>query len=148
MALRRIQREFKDMQKEPPPGISAGPVEESDMFKWKAVLIGPADSPYGGGTFHLDVYFPADYPFKPPKVTFTTKVYHPNINTDGGICLDIFKDNWSPSLSIAKVLLSISSLLTDANPDSALNAEAAGLYRNDRNSFNKKAADWTAQYAA
>lgn len=148
MALRRIQRELKDMQKEPPANTSAGPESEGDMFQWKAMIIGPEASPYAGGMFHLNVHFPADYPFKPPKIKFITKVYHPNINADGDICMDILKDQWSPSLSISKVLLSVCSLLTDANPDSALVPEIAELYRKDRAGFNAKAAEWTRSYAS
>jgi ubiquitin-conjugating enzyme E2 D/E len=82
--------------------------------------MGPDDSPYTGGVYFMDIHFPADYPFKPPKVSFTTKIYHCNINSNGGICLDILKDQWSPALTISKVLLSICSLLTDANPDDPL----------------------------
>ena len=74
------------------------------------------DSPYDGGVFFLDINFPQDYPFKPPKVRFQTKIYHCNVNDKGGICLDILKDNWSPALTVSKVLLSICSLLTDPNP--------------------------------
>ena len=98
--------------------------------------MGPDDSPYSGGVFFLDIHFPNDYPFKPPKVTFTTKIYHCNINSNGGICLDILKDQWSPALTISKVLLSVCSLLTDANPADPLVPEIANLYNNNRTSHD------------
>ena len=66
-------------------------------------LLGPSQSPYNGGIFFLNIIFPPEYPFKPPRVFFTTKIYHPNINDKGGICLDILKENWSPALTISKV---------------------------------------------
>ncbi len=87
--------------------------------------MGPEGSPYQGGLFFLDIKFSLDYPFTPPKCTFKTKVYHPNINSSGGICLDILKNQWSPALTITKVLLSISSLLSDPNPDDPLVGEIA-----------------------
>ncbi|KAL0309301.1 UNVERIFIED_CONTAM: Ubiquitin-conjugating enzyme E2 5A [Sesamum radiatum] len=116
MASKRILKELKDLQKDPPTSCSAGPVGE-DMFHWQATIMGPQDSPYAGGVFLVTIHFPPDYPFKPPKVAFRTKVFHPNINSNGSICLDILKEQWSPALTISKVLLSICSLLTDPNPD-------------------------------
>lgn len=71
-----------------------------------------SDSPYAGGVFFLTISFPTDYPFKPPKVSFTTKIYHPNINSNGSICLDILRDQWSPALTIAKGVLRIASTFT------------------------------------
>lgn len=65
--------------------------------------MGPGDSPYSGGVFFVMIHFPPDYPFKPPKVQFQTKVYHPNVNSQGSICLDILKEQWSPALTISKV---------------------------------------------
>ena len=72
------------------------------QFHWQATIMGPGDSPYSGGVFFLAIHFPTDYPFKPPKVNFTTRIYHPNINSNGSICLDILRDQWSPALTISK----------------------------------------------
>ena len=146
MALRRIQKELKELKKDPPSNCSAGPMGD-DLFHWSATIIGPDDSPYAGGVFFLDIHFPADYPFKPPKVKFVTKVYHPNIASTGAICLDILKDNWSPALTISRVLLSISSLLTDANPDDPLVPEIAKIYKTNREQFNANAKAWTLKMA-
>ena len=147
MALRRLQKEFRDLTKEPHESISAAPIAESDMFKWRGTVRGPEGTPYEGGLFHLDIYFPTDYPFKPPKVTFITKIYHPNVNTDGGICLDILKDEWTPALSLPQVLLSISALMAEPNPDHPLVPDVAQLYKQDKKGFESKAREWTAQYA-
>ncbi|KAJ4940282.1 hypothetical protein JOQ06_026591 [Pogonophryne albipinna] len=105
------------------------------------------DSPYQGGVFFLTIHFPTDYPFKPPKVAFTTKIYHPNINSNGSICLDILRSQWSPALTVSKVLLSICSLLCDPNPDDPLVPDIAHMYKNDKEKYNKLAKDWTQKYA-
>lgn len=146
MAQKRIQKELLDLQKDPPANCSAGP-SENDQFHWQATIVGPDDSPYSGGVFFLNIHFPTDYPFRPPKCNFITKIYHPNINANGSICLDILKDQWSPALTISKVLLSISSLLTDANPDDPLVPEIAQLYKSNRAKFEATAKEWTKKYA-
>lgn len=146
MALKRIQRELAELGRDPPANCSAGPVGE-DLFHWQATIMGPDESPYDGGVFFLDIHFPADYPFKPPKVSFTTRIYHCNINSNGGICLDILKEQWSPALTISKVLLSICSLLTDANPDDPLVPEIAQLYKSNRQQCDATAREWTQKYA-
>jgi ubiquitin-conjugating enzyme E2 D/E len=109
--------------------------------------MGPPDSPYAGGVFLVTIHFPPDYPFKPPKVAFRTKVFHPNINSNGSICLDILKEQWSPALTISKVLLSICSLLTDPNPDDPLVPEIAHMYKADRSKYEGTARNWTQKYA-
>ncbi|RSH95328.1 Ubiquitin-conjugating enzyme E2 4 [Saitozyma podzolica] len=101
MALKRINKELIDLGRDPPSSCSAGPIGDN-LFQWQATIMGPADSPYSGGVFFLSLTFPTDYPFKPPKVSFTTKIYHPNINANGSICLDILRDQWSPALTISK----------------------------------------------
>ena len=147
MALKRINKEYRDLQNDPPANTSAGPITENDMFNWKATIMGAEDSPFAGGLFFLNIHFPTEYPFKPPKVQFTTKIFHPNINSNGGICLDILKDQWSPALTVSKVLLSICSLLTDANPDDPLVPEIAQMYKKDRKKFDDTAKAWTRKYA-
>lgn len=137
---------FLFLYRDPPSSCSAGPVGD-DLYHWQASIMGPPDSPYAGGVFFLSIHFPTDYPFKPPKIAFTTKIYHPNINSNGNICLDILKDQWSPALTISKVLLSICSLLTDANPDDPLVPEIAHIYKQDRKKYEATAKEWTKKYA-
>lgn len=147
MSLKRLTKEYYDIVNDPPPGCSAGPVNDNDLFNWHASLTGPEDSPYQGGVFFLKFNFPTDYPFKPPKVAFTTKVFHPNINSNGSICLDVLRSQWSPALTVGKVLLSILTLLTDPNPKDPLVPEAARLWQTDRHKYNKTAKEWTMRYA-
>lgn len=147
MALRRIQRELQDLQRDPPTSCSAGPVGSSDSYRWEGCIFGPEGSPYHGGVFRLTIQFPVDYPFRAPHVQFNTRIYHPNINPSGMICLDILKGQWSPALTISKVLLSICSLLTDPNPDDPFVPEAARLYKENRAEYERIARLLTLQYA-
>jgi ubiquitin-conjugating enzyme E2 D/E len=142
----RIKKELEALVEDPPFNCSAGPLGD-DIYHWTATVMGPSDSPYAGGLFFLDIRFPSDYPFKPPKVFFTTRIYHPNINGGGGICLDILKDQWSPALTISKVLLSICSLLDDPNPDDPLSPTIADQYIKNRDAYNAAAREWTVLYA-
>ena len=109
--------------------------------------MGPEDSPYSGGVFFLNIHFPADYPFKPPKVSFTTRIYHCNINANGGICLDILKDQWSPALTIKTALLSLQALLCSPEPNDPQDAVVAKQFLGDHPLFERTARHWTRTYA-
>ncbi|XP_023588034.1 ubiquitin-conjugating enzyme E2 E2 [Trichechus manatus latirostris] len=122
--------------------FSAGP-KGDNIYEWRSTILGPPGSVYEGGVFFLDITFSPDYPFKPPKVTFRTRIYHCNINSQGVICLDILKDNWSPALTISKVLLSICSLLTDCNPADPLVGSIATQYMTNRAEHDRMARQWT-----
>lgn len=146
---KRLQRELKRIQTEhDEKDFSAGPVASGDITHWQGFITGPSDSPFEGGVFKLDMHFGEDYPFKPPKITFLTKVYHPNINANGAICLDILKTAWSPALSVGSVLQSIRSLLTDAYANDPLVPEIAQIYKRDKAQYDKTAKEWTKLYAS
>lgn len=146
MSQGRIKAELKSITEDPPSNCSAAP-ENDDIFHWTATIIGPTGSVYEGGIFNLSIEFPPNYPFKAPKIRFITKIYHPNINMSGGICLDILKDQWSPALTISKVLISICSLLDDPNPDDPLVPEIADIYVKNRLQYDLTAREWTQYYA-
>lgn len=145
-AIKRITKEFQDLIKNPLENISAGPISDN-ILKWEATIIGPEGTPYEGGIFKIAIDFTTDYPFKAPKCNFMTRVYHPNINSAGCICLDILKDKWSASLTISKLLLSICSLLNDPNPDDPLESESANMFKNDRVQYEMIARQYTLNYA-
>merc|ERR1712156_273924 len=129
MALKRINKELQDLGRDPPAQCSAGPVGV-DLFHWQATIMGPPESPHQGGVFFL-----------------TTRIYHPNINSNGSICLDIPRSQWSPALTISKVQLSICSLLCDPNPDDPLVPEIARIFKTDREKYTELAREWTRKYA-
>jgi ubiquitin-protein ligase len=101
-------------------------------------LAGPRDSPWEGGVFKLSLTCPPEYPMKPPRVKFISKIWHPNVGGNGDICLDLLQNMWSPALTLEKLILAIASLLTDPNPDSPMNGEAASLFKKSRDQYDAK----------
>lgn len=131
---------------EPVEGIEARPDESNARF-FHVVMHGPKDSPYGGGVFQLELFLPEEYPMSAPKVRFMTKIYHPNIDKLGRICLDILKDKWSPALQIRTVLLSIQALLSAPNPDDPLADDVAQQWKTNEGEAIALARSWTKLYA-
>jgi ubiquitin-conjugating enzyme E2 D/E len=146
MSKKRIEKELNEFITDPPLGCSGGPMKDN-LYIWEAVLMGPIESPYAGGLFKLSIEIPENYPFKPPKFRFITPILHPNINSNGNICLDTLNTNWSPILTISKTILSISSLLCDPNPDDPLDKAVANIYINNREKFNRLARNHTLTHA-
>eukprot|EP00615_Pteridomonas_danica_P000027 CAMPEP_0114342038 /NCGR_PEP_ID=MMETSP0101-20121206/9500_1 /TAXON_ID=38822 ORGANISM="Pteridomonas danica, Strain PT" /NCGR_SAMPLE_ID=MMETSP0101 /ASSEMBLY_ACC=CAM_ASM_000211 /LENGTH=149 /DNA_ID=CAMNT_0001475947 /DNA_START=75 /DNA_END=524 /DNA_ORIENTATION=- len=147
MALpRRITKETQRLSAEPVPGINATPYEDNLRY-FNVSISGPEDSPYEGGTFRLELFLPADYPMASPKVRFLTKIYHPNVDKLGRICLNILKDKWSPALQIRTVLLSIQGLLSAPNPDDPLDNGVAEVWKTNEPQAIQTAKEWTALYA-
>lgn len=148
MENKRLKKELTDIMKDPPFGISADLKRKDDLYTWVATMTGPEHTPYEGGIFILNIAFNRhSHPFKPPTIIFVTPIYHCNINRTGDICLDILKDNWSPALTIDKVLLSISSLLAAPNPNDPLVPDLANLYMNNRAEYDRRAREFTREHA-
>ncbi|KAI1798485.1 ubiquitin-conjugating enzyme/RWD-like protein [Ganoderma leucocontextum] len=144
--LKRIHREIVDLKKEDLGSIKLAPSDD-DLFHWTATIPGPEGSVYEGGVFQVEIVLAHDYPFSAPRMTFRTRIYHMNINERGSICIDILKHNWSPALSLFKVVLSLSSLLTDPNPKDPLVPSIATEYVRNRVQHDREARRWTELYA-
>ncbi|CDZ97215.1 ubiquitin-conjugating enzyme [Phaffia rhodozyma] len=146
--IRRIQKELAEVHNS--TGLQAIRVETDDenVLFWKASIQGPDSGPYQSGVFDLNVSFPPDYPFKAPLIKFTTRIYHPNVDDEGNICVGLLKqDAWKPATKMATVLLSIYNLLSEPNPDDPLVASVAELYKTNRKEFDANARAYVQKYA-
>ncbi|XP_071614297.1 ubiquitin-conjugating enzyme E2 A isoform X1 [Heliangelus exortis] len=167
-ARRRLMRDFKRLQEDPPAGVSGAP-SENNIMVWNAVIFGPEGTPFedgkcaglvvgflgvsccgltrpwcatavdfATGTFKLTIEFTEEYPNKPPTVRFVSKMFHPNVYADGSICLDILQNRWSPTYDVSSILTSIQSLLDEPNPNSPANSQAAQLYQENKREYEKR----------
>eukprot|EP00800_Vazella_pourtalesii_P015587 TRINITY_DN4246_c0_g1_i1.p1 TRINITY_DN4246_c0_g1~~TRINITY_DN4246_c0_g1_i1.p1 ORF type:complete len:168 (-),score=40.89 TRINITY_DN4246_c0_g1_i1:194-697(-) len=134
---RRLVRDLKRLQQDAPHGVIATP-KDNNIMLWNALIFGPDDTPFENGTFKLVMEFSEEYPNKPPKVKFLSKMYHPNVYADGSICLDILQNRWSPTYDVSAILTSIQSLLDEPNPNSPANGQAAQLYNENRREYVKQ----------
>ncbi|OIT39035.1 PREDICTED: constitutive photomorphogenesis protein 10 [Nicotiana attenuata] len=143
---KRIQKEMTELSIEAPPDCAAGP-KGDNLYHWVATLFGPPGTPYEGGIYFLDITFPSDYPFKPPKVVFKTRIYHCNVEPSGNVSLDILTDNWSPALTISKVLLALRSMFTTPETYKPVVPGIAHLYFEDKAKHDEIATEWTLRFA-
>ncbi|KAH9661348.1 ubiquitin-conjugating enzyme E2 7 [Citrus sinensis] len=133
-----LQKQLKDLCKNPVAGFSAGLVDETNIFEWSVTIIGPPDTLYEGGFFNAIMSFPSNYPNSPPTVKFTTEIWHPNVYPDGRVCISILhppgddpngyelaSERWMPVHTVESIVLSIISMLSSPNDESPANVEAA-----------------------
>lgn len=149
MSETRILKEIEEIYRDPPDFISAGPIDDKDIYHWEATIHGPDDSDYKGGVFLLDIKIPKDYPFKAPTCYFKTKIFHPNISASTGkVCISTLS-SWNPSLSISNLLMSILVLLYTPNDASPMNRDAADLHKdkNKNEEYKKKIKEWIKEYS-
>ena len=142
----RITKELSGLIKDPIPGITVNSINNSLRY-FDIRLNGPPDTPYENGVFKLELFITDEYPMEPPRVRFLTKVYHPNIDKLGRICLNILKDSWTPALQIRSVLISIQALLSSPNPDDPLDHVVASHWIKNQEDAENVARNWTTLYA-
>jgi len=152
VARQLLKKQLVELSKDAENGFSVGLEDEQDMFKWRVCFEGPADSLYEGGLFTAVLDFPQDFPNSPPKMTFETQMFHPNIYSDGKVCISILHppgtdqfntqesadERWRPILGVESILISVLSMLLDPNLDSPANLDAAKQYKEDLDGWKKK----------
>ena len=149
MTQRRLKKELGDIQDDPPTDCSVV-VVGGDIFKWEATMIGAKGTPYESGVYLLEIVFPQDYPFKAPKVKFGTKILHFRVNDKGGICLPVLKDNWSPALTIKRILIALRDnifITSGGIPGDVLVPNVRKLMVSNMIKFCKTAIEWNVKYA-
>ncbi|XP_055328535.1 ubiquitin-conjugating enzyme E2-18 kDa-like [Paramacrobiotus metropolitanus] len=146
-ATRRLTKELQDLQSSNSKYFRDIKVDESNILQWQGLLV-PENPPYNKGAFRIEINFPAEYPFKPPKINFRTKIYHPNIDEKGLVCLPIIQaENWKPATKTEQVIQSLLDLIAEPEPEHPLRAELAEEYTKDRKKFMKNAEEFTKKNA-
>mmetsp|Transcript_37027 Transcript_37027/g.82311 ORF Transcript_37027/g.82311 Transcript_37027/m.82311 type:complete len:168 (+) Transcript_37027:208-711(+) len=152
-AVLLLNKQLKDLKKNPVDGFSAGLVDDSNVFEWQVTIIGPQDTLYEGGFFNARLSFPKDYPNSPPSCRFTSDMWHPNVYKDGRVCISILHnpgddphgyesaaERWSPVHTVETIIISIISMLSSPNDESPANVDAAKEWRERPDDFKKKVA--------
>jgi ubiquitin-conjugating enzyme E2 G1 len=151
-AAELLRRQFCELSRNPPEGISVGLGDDDDIFKWQVMLIGPPDTMYEGGFFSATLTFPQDFPNMPPEMIFKSQMWHPNIYPDGKVCISILHPpgedtmnasetadmRWRPIHGVESIVVSVISMLSDPNDDSPANLDAAVMWRDDKRAFKRK----------
>ncbi|KAH9414216.1 ubiquitin conjugating enzyme 10 [Dermatophagoides pteronyssinus] len=149
-ATRRLQKELQELKECKGPGMRCFRdimVDDHNILCWSGLVV-PDNVPYNRGAFRIEINFPAEYPFKPPKITFKTKIYHPNIDEKGQICLPIIQpENWKPATRTEQVIQALIALVNDPEPEHPLRTDLAEEYIKDRKKFFKNAEDYTKKFA-
>jgi len=151
-AIKKLRKEFTDINEKGDVPFTVGLIDENDMFKWEVLIVGPENTIYEGGVFSAILEFPQDYPNSPPKMSFTSKMWHPNIFKNGSVCISILHppvidhtnlmerldEKWRPVLGVKEIVLSVLSMLCAPNLDSPANVDAAIEYKNNYDAYKKK----------
>jgi len=145
-ATRRLQKELQELRSTGVRAFRDILVDDTNILYWQGLIV-PENPPYNRGAFRIEINFPAEYPFKPPKINFRTKIYHPNIDEKGQVCLPIISaENWKPATKTDQVIQALVALVNDPEPEHPLRADLAEEYVRDRRKFIKNAEEFTRKH--
>uniref|UniRef100_A0A7R9U7A3 E2 ubiquitin-conjugating enzyme n=1 Tax=Pinguiococcus pyrenoidosus TaxID=172671 RepID=A0A7R9U7A3_9STRA len=147
-----LRRQLHELHRNPPEGVSVGLVDDSNIFVWEVMIVGAPNTFYEEGMFRATLEFPPDFPNSPPVMRFISEMWHPNVYEDGRVCISILhppgddemndqetaEERWRPILGVEQIILSVLSMLGDANADSPANVDAAVQFRDDLEAFKKR----------
>ena len=149
-----LRKQLNDLKKNPVEGFSAGLLDDNNIYKWEVMIVGPPETYYEGGLFKAHLEFPLDFPQRPPKMKFISEIWHPNIHTNGDVCISILhepgddqfgyekaNERWLPVHTVETILISVISMLSDPNDTSPANVDAAKQWREDIKAFKRKVAE-------
>jgi len=149
-AIARLQKELKDLTKNPVEGFKVELADEANLFEWVVYITGPPGTEYEGGIFKAVMGFPEDYPNSPPKMRFVSDMWHPNVYGDGGVCISILhvpdpmnelesaEECWRPIQTVESILVSVCSMLADPNFSSPANVDASVELRKNVDGYKKR----------
>jgi ubiquitin-conjugating enzyme E2 D/E len=144
--INKLKNELQNIENNNIPNISANLIK-NNILQWNATILGPIGTPYEGGVFNINISIPKLYPFENPTIIFKTKIYHPNIDSNGNICSDIFKREWSPAFNMQQILLQIYSILSEPDVNNHIIPEISNEFKNNPEIYLKNARKWTKLYA-
>jgi len=147
-----LRRQLVELAKNPPDGVSVGLVDDSNVFEWEVMLVGPPNTLFEEGFFKATLTFPSDFPNMPPVMKFKSDMWHPNVYEDGTVCISILhppgedqfneqesaEERWRPVLGVEQIIISVLSMLSDPNGDSPANIDAAVMFRENKAEFKKR----------
>ncbi|XP_039279117.1 ubiquitin-conjugating enzyme E2 L3-like [Nilaparvata lugens] len=144
--MRRLQKEFQEIQRGKIKDFQSVTVLDSNFLKWQGNLL-PQKPPYNKAAFQIEIKFTTDYPFLAPKINFITKIYHPNVDESGHVCLPIISmEHWKPVTKVEDVILALLDVINNPQPENAIRPELAQEYSSDYKKFQKKANDHAIKY--